>query len=347
MSNVTPGGSVAWSKIPESEAKKHPLYGVSGWLLLFAVLLPLSPLALLGTLRGEAQALGMGLGELLAVDHPAITHVQVSLGVQTASVFIVLWLLVQKSPAFRVVSSWLLLGSFPVVMLAGMVNPFDGQFQGLAQAAISWAVSSAVWVTYLQRSQRVRVTFEHRVRTTQLDEQPAASPSLPIPNAAPFILAETPTAAAVFQVDAPGAASLIGSIDGASEEYWAQALQEVEGAERRPGLWARAFAHSKGVESVAKANYLETRVTELVQEHKAKMAEKARLLNQQAEEARIAALPEELRAFERLPKGTCPNCSTLQPLSSLECPKCKAIFGPDSAWTLVPVHSDSQVANFG
>jgi len=105
---------MAWTEIPEIEAKKHELYGVGGWLLLFAILLPVSLLAFWGTLAGEARSLGVGVGvgDLLAADHPAITHIKVSLGVQTTLVIAVSWLIVQKSSAFRVVTTWLLLSYY-------------------------------------------------------------------------------------------------------------------------------------------------------------------------------------------------------------------------------------------
>ncbi len=32
------------------------------------------------------------------------------------------------------------------------------------------------------------------------------------------------------------------------------------------------------------------------------------------------------------PMGTCPNCSSTIPMSSIECPRCKASFGEGSTW---------------
>lgn len=37
------------------------------------------------------------------------------------------------------------------------------------------------------------------------------------------------------------------------------------------------------------------------------------------------------------PMGTCPNCTVKLPLAAEECPKCKASFGPGSAWKVKPV----------
>lgn len=34
------------------------------------------------------------------------------------------------------------------------------------------------------------------------------------------------------------------------------------------------------------------------------------------------------------PMGTCPNCSTVIPITAQNCPKCKALFGPESDWKI-------------
>lgn len=49
-----------------------------------------------------------------------------------------------------------------------------------------------------------------------------------------------------------------------SESHWAQALAEVEGSGCRPGLWAKCFAEAFGVESIAKAAYLQERAKQLL-----------------------------------------------------------------------------------
>jgi len=40
-------------------------------------------------------------------------------------------------------------------------------------------------------------------------------------------------------------------------------------------------------------------------------------------------------ALEQL--GLCPNCESEIPIGSLECPKCKALFGPHSTWKITPL----------
>lgn len=50
------------------------------------------------------------------------------------------------------------------------------------------------------------------------------------------------------------------------EELWERALTELEGRNRRAGLWARAFAESGGDAAAAKAAYLRLRVAQLARE---------------------------------------------------------------------------------
>ena len=49
------------------------------------------------------------------------------------------------------------------------------------------------------------------------------------------------------------------------EEFWATAMTELETGQRRPGLWAKAFAGSEGDETKAKVAYLKTRVQQLAE----------------------------------------------------------------------------------
>lgn len=50
------------------------------------------------------------------------------------------------------------------------------------------------------------------------------------------------------------------------EGLWASAAQELDSANRRPGLWAKAFAAAQGDEALARVNYLTWRVQQLQSE---------------------------------------------------------------------------------
>ena len=150
-----------WQKVTVEQARQHPLYGVGGWLIVFAVGLLLGLISGLGDVRGEAHKAGMTMWELLSLDHPAATYVNAALGLQVFIVASIYWLLLSKHASFRMVTSALLLGGWPAAALLGALGPFPGLAGSLALAFFSWAISCAVWVTYLQRSERVRVTFEN------------------------------------------------------------------------------------------------------------------------------------------------------------------------------------------
>jgi hypothetical protein len=48
-------------------------------------------------------------------------------------------------------------------------------------------------------------------------------------------------------------------------------------------------------------------------------------------------LVEEQRRYDAPPKGHCPNCNEVIPLSAQGCPKCYAVFTRGSAWKILPI----------
>lgn len=121
------------------------------------------------------------------------------------------------------------------------------------------------------------------------------------------------------------------------ELFWAKALAEYESNARRPGLYARSFAQADGNESGAKATYIKHRAEELFLEHQEHVCSQKQAELEAMEKARLAALTEEERAYEMLPKGLCPNCKAVIPISAEECPRCRASFGSGSAWQVAPI----------
>ena len=330
--------TTGWTPISETDAKKHKLYGVRGWLLVFAIGLFLNLLRELGSLSGEARQAGMTLGQLLSISHPAVTFIKVYWLALISLVVLVYWMMATKATAFRRLTSWILLGFTPVTVLIGVSNSFYGP-DNAVQALIGWAVSCAVWVTYLNRSRRVRVTFEHLMRENAQTLQATSPITSAAPNPSHTSATTSPTPPALPR-------SLVGvmesdsepiAAEGLDEAHWAQAMEEFEGTHRRVGLWARCFTQAKGDETLAKVAYLEARVREIAQEQQATLEEQERSRLRKAADERLSRLPEDQRAYELIPKGACPNCSFVQPLDSTECPACKALFGPQADWKLIPV----------
>lgn len=167
-----------------------------------------------------------------------------------------------------------------------------------------------------------------------LTEQPAP-PRTAVSLSAVTSLAEGNVGKTDRTIASPAASPSV-PFDTPAEEFWSAALTEFDSASRRPGLWARAFSEAQGNEAVAKASYLRSRASELELEHHARLAVNASEAASKVKQAKLAQLSEDERAYALLPKGICPNCSAVAPLSSESCPKCTAMFGPDSRWRLAP-----------
>ncbi len=75
-------------------------------------------------------------------------------------------------------------------------------------------------------------------------------------------------------VSMPSSSTPSPALPAIEEQAWATALAEVDGPDRRPGVWAKCFALANGVEAQAKATYLKERVAQLLEEHQQRESEK-------------------------------------------------------------------------
>jgi TPR repeat protein len=139
-----------WVKIPLEEAKRHPLYGVWGWLLFFAIL----------NIIGLSFSIKFVLSE-------AAGHIVVSYFVLILVQVAMLLLLFLKIKIFKIftVSFYSLLSI--LWLLAIMVFLYDSlpgkdRFLILGFFGSALLVTSA-WIPYLLLSKRVRVTFENAI----------------------------------------------------------------------------------------------------------------------------------------------------------------------------------------
>ena len=153
-----------WKQISFDAAKQHPLYGVRNWLAVFAFGVVLGPLRTLGEVSNAAHAAGLTLPKFLAADLSAGGLVTGSLVFTMLLAAILLWLLFSKHPNFRIATIALLILQWPAY-LAMVAITGGAKYPGFAgNLVIEFLGSSflvAIWVVYLQRSRRVRVTFEH------------------------------------------------------------------------------------------------------------------------------------------------------------------------------------------
>lgn len=338
--------STAWKTISAREAKENSLYGIGGWLVVFAISVFFGLIVTIGTLQGEAYKADSSLSAFLSIDHPAITFIKGVLVVHIVSAAAIYWLLLTRHQRFRIVASCLLLAAWPVTACFGLINSFSGVDVAIGSSFLPWAISCAVWVSYLNLSRRVRVTFEHLIRegeresTSSSDEEsssteheipasPRASvqPNYPISNR---ILTNTLSENVVCNPSDY-------NVTDTDEVLWATSLAEFEGRDRRPGLWAKSFSEAGGDELVAKAAYLKLRVRELQSDREKACAEQKRISRQREVRERLNKMSEEARIDALTPKGQCPNCDVVLPLTAEKCPKCAAMFGPSAAWKLIPV----------
>ena len=318
-----------WIRISPAEAEKHEFYGVGGWLWVFSLGVILGLMANLGVIRGAAFEVGLSFSEFLSLDDPIISFFKFSAIVQFLTAVVIFWMMIAKTSGFRKVATGLLIGATPVVLLAGVIDPFMGFGQIAVQSLVAWLLSCAVWCSYFHCSRRVRVTFEHLVRnsdlqgTTNLSPQTVSKSADLLPSSSKIINSEKLVAsvedAQMFR-EKP-------SVDTVDEQFWAEALREVDGTERRAGLWARSFAQVKGDETQAKVAYLEARARELAEAHQDLLGEQERVQRMKEQEERLAELREAERAYDLLPKGFCPTCKYVQPINSKKCPKCEIVFG--------------------
>lgn len=339
-----------WETVSEDEAKQHKLYGVKGWLLVFGIGMGLSFFTGLGSVNIEAFNAGLTLGQFLSHDHPAVSFVKASLVYDAFIAISVICMMIAKASFFRITSFVLMLSILPMLVILAAATGFSGAGSGIGKVFIQWVLSCAVWGTYLFRSKRVRVTFEHKVKLDS-DTPAAATPPVQRKPVIPSPIASTPRAsntrasAPIVQATPVAPAHVNNSAEMLPEEQlWATAIAEFEGSSRRPGLWAKCYAEAQGDEVKAKVAYLNARVDELKVEDEQRVLDVFHACEVAAEEERLAGLAAEQRVYELQPKGICPNCGTVCPLTSKSCPQCKASFEQDSRWSLKPIpQTDAQI----
>jgi hypothetical protein len=172
MSTMTEDGS--WATVPREVAKQHPLYGISGWLILVALGLILTPLRIAAELAPIYTSIDY------ASLHPTMTAFVV--GEILVNAIVVLWslanvlLLFTKSELFPRSYIALLATSAVFVPLDAvatkLVTDSIGQTMQWSQIfdpdtireTFRAIVGAAIWIPYALVSRRVNVTFLNRVR---------------------------------------------------------------------------------------------------------------------------------------------------------------------------------------
>lgn len=246
-----------WTQVTADEAKKHSLYGIRGWLTFFAFGLLIGFAEILVLVNAAAIQAGISLGTLLSVDMPAAIFFKWTLWINGLFVVAIYGLLFSKHPSFRPVSIYFLLGRWPAEALLVFVYPFPRSGNALASDFIPWAVSCAIWVTYLQRSKRVRVTFEHSVKVGQDNvagsSQLGSASSLlspPAPNPIPPVLIPDESSQKTTEAH--------------EELLYAQIAQELDTNTVDKGLWTKMYVQAGGDDQQTRVLYIQARFARLV-----------------------------------------------------------------------------------
>lgn len=292
-----------WQPISPSEATQHPLYGVRGWLLLFAIGAFLGPLTSLGQVNSAAFENSLSFWELLDIDHPSINFLKTALLMELALSALILFLLFTKNSNFRTVANLGRLLFWPLLCLIAFSEGIDETLSALAATFFPWALSCAVWVTYLQRSKRVRVTFENCVRgddpmvltkpaTDSMPQGPATTVA-----SAESGLDERSTATGpqstktVLPQRSLSSQALPTTIAPASQmdddAIYATVADELESGKTDKGLWTRLFAECGGDDNQTKVQYIKRRAEKLMA---AEVARRELFAIQEAERQRQEAL---------------------------------------------------------
>ena len=231
-----------WKQLSLEDAKRHPLYGIKNWLAVYGFLLLIGPLVTIGQFSNSAHQSGLTLPQLLSADIAAGAFIKATIAFNVAIAALSFWFLFSKHQHFRVGSIALLVLQWPAYLVVLFIIG-DPKIPGLAAeltirflSSLLWIV---VWVTYLQRSRRVRVTFEN------------------------CVVVESSQASAIHEYRMPFSKTLPMTSD---NDVYAAALAEIEEQRVNKGTWARSFAESDGDESKAKATYIKLRVAALTEQ---------------------------------------------------------------------------------
>lgn len=155
-----------WVKVSSELAKKHPLYGRGGWLVVLAIVVAFSFLKQVSELRAAAFQAGMSEFELLGIDHPFVTLLKSVLVIYFVFASTVLWSLLARHAKFRLIATTAFASLWPCVFLVSFALPeTPGVAESLVAGTIPWVISCIIWITYLHRSKRVRVTFDSCIRS--------------------------------------------------------------------------------------------------------------------------------------------------------------------------------------
>lgn len=267
-----------WQKIPESKALNHTLYGIRGWLIVFVIG------TVVGTLHNfiPVNMLAMELNKnIFDIINSLPRAIKIMVYYDLLTNIIILWMMFDKYSKFRIVTSWLIAGKLVIWIVILQSN---SENLGLVVRDAGMAIISIIiWLSYLNKSERVRVTYEHQIKLIR-----GQSSNVPAINQGPSI--SNPKNKAVFS---NGINNMLGKVRVSSKEaqpektstvtktipddksmnkdqnldsdelYYKIAWQELQVKSMDAAVWSRAYAENDGDNKKTCAAYIRLRVYQL------------------------------------------------------------------------------------
>ncbi len=256
-----------WIEIDGVNAKNHPLYGIKGWLLFYLFATVFGMFISLGYANSAAHQLGFGFFEFLEIDSPATNYTSYALILEFIMRVAIILAAINRYSGFRNIATAIHIASWPATLIIALAIGIDYVSGLVIPALVPYVLTTVVWVAYLQRSRRVRVTFEYaiNIKDNFCEEAIVRTRANATANESSFIN----RSAVQTEKSQPDLNKEQGATDHTyaenkaetalnddSVDFWAQALDEFEGDKRNRGDWAKCFAEARGNEGVAKAEYL-------------------------------------------------------------------------------------------
>ncbi|WP_104657345.1 DUF2569 family protein [Ralstonia insidiosa] len=153
----------AWVSVGTARAATHPLYGVGGWLTVYLVATVLGLLLAVGKLYVLANTpVEVGHTIFHEMELPAPGPFQ-SVGFLTLfAACTTFCLAIAKSRHFRL---WVSLHPIVLAPISLLIINDEAPLAQVIEISVQALLGSAVWIGYVWRSRRVRVTFESKVRS--------------------------------------------------------------------------------------------------------------------------------------------------------------------------------------
>lgn len=163
-----------WQPVDIATAKTNPLYGLGLWLWVFALgcvigfMMPLAQMS--ETYRMFGGEGGRSALYPIFTSWPDSGFYQFGTCINFAGLSLILYLLFTKHKYFRPTATAYLLLAGPLYLVSLWIYggdrapyPLVSDFNGWAALFVAWPISCAIWISYLNLSKRVRITYENLV----------------------------------------------------------------------------------------------------------------------------------------------------------------------------------------